>query len=88
MYRHDFATLIEQRLPDRQEVADRGLRGGRQFAVAREALVKRAVAVKLGLALHVAGPAAVQAHDTYLVLSHEGVGKIVSAVGGYRDLRH
>ena len=60
--RHDVAAGLDQGLPHRQEIADRGLRGGRQLGVAAQALVEAVEAVHLELALAALLPADVQAH--------------------------
>ena len=49
--RDDVLAGLDQRLPDGQEVADRGLRGGRQFGVRAQALVEGVEAVHLELSL-------------------------------------
>src|SRR5439155_108053 len=55
--RHDVAAGLDQGLPHRQEIADRGLRGGRQLGVAAQALVEAVEAVHLELALAALLPA-------------------------------
>jgi hypothetical protein len=64
--RDDVPAGLDQRLPDREEVADRGLGGRRQFGVGAQALVESVEAAHLELSLSadlrsVALPAHIQA---------------------------
>ena len=75
--RDDVPALLDQRLPDGQEVSDRGLRGARQFRVGAQPLVEGVEALHLELALGLAGPADVEADLVDSSLVGEGPGEIV-----------
>ena len=54
--RDDVLAVLEQWLPDGEEVADRGLRGGGQLGIAAQPLVEALEAVHLQLALGLSPP--------------------------------
>ena len=83
--RDDVLPGLEQRLPDGEEVADRGLGGGRQFGVGAQALVEGVEAVHLELAHGLAAPADVQADLVDALLVGERPRQVVGAVGDDRD---
>ena len=83
--RDDVAAGLEQRLPDGEEVADRRLRGGREFGVGAQPLVEGVEAVHLQLALGLALPADVQADLMDASRVGERSRQVMGAVGCDRD---
>src|SRR6202040_3467227 len=79
--RDDLMPGIEQRLPDREEVADRGLGGRRQFGITAQTLVEGVEAVHLKLTLRLTLPAHIQAHLMDALVVRQRAGKVVRAVG-------
>ena len=80
MDRDDLPARVEQRLPDVDEVADRGLRGGRAAARLAQPAVEVVVVGDLGLALLLAVDRDVEAdHPDPLRGDHLG-GQVLAAV--------
>ncbi len=86
--RDDILAGLDQGLPGGEEVADRGLGGGRQFGVAAQALVEAVEALHFELALGLALPAHVQADLMDALTVRQCARDVVRAVGGDRDGGH
>ena len=85
VHRDDIVPGIQQRLPNLQEVADRGLRGGRHFGVVAQPLVEGVEPLHVELPHGLPLPAHVQADLVDPLLVGERAGQVVGAVGDDRD---
>ncbi len=88
MDRNDVFAAIEDRLVDREEVADRGLRGRGQLLGRAEPPVVRVVVGDLGLALGLALPVHVQTDLLDAVLGDELGRQVVARIRDDRDRGH
>ena len=86
--RDDVAAGVQQRLPDLDEVADRGLRGGGQLGGGAQVLVVVVEAVELRLALLAAAPVDVETDQVQVVGVHDRLREVVRGVGDDGHVRH
>src|ERR1700677_2680131 len=84
----DVPAFVQQRLPDREEIADRGLRGRGQLGIAAQAVVEGLEVVHLQLAFGLALPADVEADLVDFLTVREGLRQVLGAVGGDCDGGH
>ena len=88
MDRDDVAPVAHQRLVDGQEVADRGLRGGRQRVGGAQAAVERSEVDDVRLALGAVAVVDVQADLADAELGDGLPRQVMRGVGDHRDVRH
>jgi hypothetical protein len=86
--RDDVAALADERLVDGQEVADRGLRGGRQRLGRAQGVVERGEVDDVRLALCPLAVVDVEADLADPELGDDLPRQVVGGVGDHRDVRH
>ena len=86
--RDDVAPVAHERLVDGQEVADRGLRGGRQRVGRAQGVVERGEVDDVRLALGALAVVDVEADLADAELGDGLARQVVGGVGDHRDVRH
>ena len=88
VHRDDVLPVLQQRLPYREEVPDRGLGGGGQVGVGAQALIEGVEALHLALALFVIAPPHVQADLVDAFAVRQRAREVVGGVGDDRYRGH